>query len=574
MIQPGKLLLFVLCLSALVLIILYVSGGRDGQVPTQPTGTASESQQPERDVASGEPRFGGTVSFLARKDPQTLNNLTRSGGSSRRISNFVFPPLIDVDPETKELRPLTAASLPEISEDHLVHRWRLREGIKWHDFDKSGACVSARDVKLSFDLIGNEKIDASRIRGILDGLDEIRVIDDLTFEAVYNKAYFASSYTFGRRMRIMPAHLLEGVEPEEINNHPLGRDPVGYGPFRFSRWDTGREVVIDRCDLNREIFPEFARPWMDHIRWKIVADQSMEYLLFKQGELDIFNMYQDDVAHKASTEEFKKIGRVCTYYIPYFSYIGWNNRNPLFDNRYTRQAMAHLIRRHQILESHLHGSGHVISGPMYYYANEYDRSIEPLAFDRERARMLLERAGWSDSDGNGILDKVVIGKTKEFRFELLISNPLQPFESALFRRFEEDLKDAGIIMELRALEWKTFLKLVKEQKFDAYQLASSADLLYEDYYSSWHSSQIEVPRDNRVGYVNERVDSIVERARTEFDDAKRYALVRELHAILHEDQPITGLYTPAVNAAISKKLQNVRLYEGQGVYVYDWWLSE
>jgi len=455
-----------------------------------------------------------------------------------------------------------------------VHKWRIRKGLKWHDFDRSGAYLTARDVKFSFDLIENEKVDASHVIEMLGGIEEIRVVDETTFEVVYDKPYYSSAYSFGRRMRIMPAHLLETVPPEEINSHPLGRDPVGYGPFRFGRWETSRAVVLERSDLNREVFPEFARPWMDSIRWKVVADKSMEYLLFKRGELDIFNMVHDDVVQKAGTEEFKKFGTVHTYYIPYFNYIGWNNRSYLFENRLTRQAMAHLIRRRQILESHLYGKGKVLSGPFYYFSNEYDRSIEPLPFDPDRARKLLAEAGWSDSDGNGILDKEVDGERKEFRFEILLSTAMFPYEMALYRRFEEDLKNLGIIMVQRQLEWNTRRGMVRDQKFDAFQFGATCDLLYEDYYRAWHSSQTVAPRDNRVGYVNGRVDEILEQARVELDDEKRYALVRELHAILHEDQPATALYTPAVNAAVSNRMQNVRVYDGQGVYVYDWWLSE
>jgi len=572
--RTGKLFLFVVCIAALVMIVLYFSGDRQTADSKGTSGGGAGGGDAAVEASPGGPRFGGTVSFLSRKDPQTLNNVIHSDGPSRRISSFIFPPLIDLDPETKALRPLTAAILPEIAAGNLVHRWRLREGLKWHDFEESGAYLTTRDVKFSFDLIWNEKIDAAHVKEALGGLEEIRVVDDLTFETVYSEPYFSSAYTFGRRMRIMPAHLLEGVPAEEINRHPLGRNPIGYGPFRFGRWETGREVVLERSDLNRDIFPEFARPWMDRIRWKIVADKSMEYLLFKKGELDIFNMVHDDVEAKAGTEDFKKVGTVHTYYIPYFNYIGWNNRSDFFENRLTRQAMAHLIRRHQILESHLYGKGKVLSGPFYYFSNEYDRSIEPRPFDPDRARTLLADAGWSDSDGNGILDKEFDGERKEFRFEILLSTNMFPYEMALYRRFEEDLKTVGIIMVQRRLEWNTRRALITDQKFDAYQLGATADLLYEDYYMAWHSSQTVVPLRNRVGFVNARVDEILEQARIEVEDAKRYALMRELHAILHEDQPVTALYTPAVNAAVSNRMQNVRVYDGQGVYVYDWWLSE
>ncbi len=518
------------------------------------------------------PEFGGIITLLCRKDPQTMNNIIRSGGQSKRICQFLFPPLLDVEPKTNTVRPITAAGFPERSEDGLVFTWKLRQGLKWHDFEKNKAYVTTHDVKFSFGLIMNGAVDAARVRGYLGKIREIRVLDDWTFEAVYDESSFNSGYTFGREMRIMPAHLLEGVAPRDFNSHSLNRSPVGYGPFRFHHWDTGREILITRSDLNREIFPEGVRPWIDGIRWKIVADTSMEYNLFERGEVDIYNMTNDDYELKGSTEKFARIATKHAYYIPYFTYIGWNNKSLYFNDKRVRRAMTHLVRRRQILETHLSNRGKVLSGPFYYYSNEYDREIEPLRYDPDAARRLLKEAGWADSDKNGILDRTVDGELREFRFELLVRSKPLPAFSALYRALKEDLESAGIVMELRHLDWKTRKNQFMDRKFDAFDLGKVPDPLYEDYYGMWHSSQIAGRADNRVGYGNPRVDEILEKARTEFDEASRYGLMNELHAILHEDQPMTFLYSYMVNAAVNRRWRNVRIHPGRGVDFYEWWL--
>jgi len=390
-------------------------------------------------------------------------------------------------------------------------------------------------------------VDAAAIVGSLEGLEEIRVIDDLTFETVCNKPYFSSWYTMGREIRIMPSHLLKDVDLAEFNSHPLGRSPVGYGPFRFHHWDTGNEILITRCDLNRDVFPENIRPDIDGVRWKTIADGSMEFMLFERGEIDICNLLHDDLAFRANKESFKAIATVHSYYLPYFCYIGWNTRTFLFSDPRGRRAMAHAMRRSQVLESHLLGRAKVLSGPFYYFANEYDRSIEPLPFDLDTARKLLHEAGWEDSDGNGILDRTAGGELREFRFELLVSSSLMAYQSALFKSMIEDLKSLGVIMDLRTLEWNARRDLINDRRFDAFTLGKTTDPLFQDYYSMWHSSQAENDGDNRVGYVNPRVDEILETVRVTFDDANRHALMREMHRILHDGQPMTGLYTIAVN---------------------------
>lgn len=519
-----------------------------------------------------QPEFGGVLTFLLRRNPKTLNNAIRTDSYSRRICNFLFPSLLDFDPRTGAVRPMTVAALPEASADRLVYTWRLRPGIKWHDYETSGVHVTTRDVKASLDMIGNPAVKAAGIRKNFGGLKEIRVKDELTFETVFDRARFNSWYVFGRNFRIMPAHLIQSIEPADFNGHPLGRDPVGYGPFRLHHWDEGREILLQRFDPNREIFPEGVRPWVDGLRWKIVADNTMEFRLFMRGEIDIFNLTHVDLALKTDDERFHGMATLHSYYLPWYSYMAWNNRSVFFEDTRVRRAMAHLMRREQILEKHLQGLGKVPSGPFFYYSSGYDRSIEPLAYDPDKASELLAAAGWADSDGNGILDRDVGGELREFRFELLLSSHPQPYESALYRLMVEDLKSEGIVMELRPLEFRTRLDLIEEQRFDAFVLANSLDPVYEDFSVLWHSSQAFVKGGNRVGFSDPRADEILETVGTEFDDGRRNGLLKELHAILHAQQPVTALFTPSVNAVINRRWRGVHVYEGRGVDIYEWWL--
>jgi len=124
-------------LAALLAALSLASCSRD-----EPAAAVQPSDQDQsfRDSAllpeeqARQPDFGGIVSFLQRSDPRTLNNAIRTDGASRRICAYLFPPLLGVDPRTREPQPLTAAALPGRSADGLVFTWRLREGLKWHDF--------------------------------------------------------------------------------------------------------------------------------------------------------------------------------------------------------------------------------------------------------------------------------------------------------------------------------------------------------------------------------------------------------------------------------------------------------
>ena len=111
-----------------------------------------------------------------------------------------------------------------------------------------------------------------------------------------------------------------------------------------------------------------------------------------------------------------------------------------------------------------------------------------------------------------------------------------------------------------------------ETEFDA---ATSGFLLsrlaYEDPYGKWHSSQDRKGGNNRAGYKNQKADEILDRVQSEFDVEKRYALLQELHALIHEDQPFTFLYSMPSLVAVNKRWRNVIIHKC-GLDFYVWWL--
>ncbi|NJL24979.1 MAG: hypothetical protein HC902_07270 [Calothrix sp. SM1_5_4] len=107
-------------------------------------------------------------------------------------------------------------------------------------------------------------------------------------------------------------------------------------------------------------------------------------------------------------------------------------------------------------------------GPVYYKSPFMPESVKPIEFSPEKAKALLKKAGWDDKDKNGVLEKTIDGQNREFRFSLLLPNR---DSEKYFTLYKEDLKKAGIDMEIKLIEWNTFSKLLDEQKFDAVTLA-------------------------------------------------------------------------------------------------------
>ena len=127
-------------------------------------------------------------------------------------------------------------------------------------------------------------------------------------------------------------------------------------------------------------------------------------------------------------------------------------------------------------------------------------------------------------------------------------------------------------MLIRKIDWTIFGETVADRKFDAVRFAwgSSID---SDPFQIWHSSQIKNRGSNYVGFRNERADEILEEGRETFDQLKRWSLYRELHHILHEEQPYTFMFCFQSLFFYNKKFRNVKLYStGSGYNISEWYI--
>jgi peptide/nickel transport system substrate-binding protein len=191
-------------------------------------------------------------------------------------------------------------------------------------------------------------------------------------------------------------------------------------------------------------------------------------------------------------------------------------------------------------------------------------------FSPARGLELLRKAGWSDSDGDGILDKVIDGRRIPFRFELKINSGNTTRKSVALT-LQDELRKHGIDVSVREIDWTIFLSDVKARKFDAVILGWSMSVSEPDAYQVWHSSQAANRGSNHISYKNERVDQILEQYRREFDPQKRIALYREFQQILSEEQPYTFLFVNKSVAAVQRRIRGVEVYPG-GIRPIDWWV--
>jgi peptide/nickel transport system substrate-binding protein len=232
--------------------------------------------------------------------------------------------------------------------------------------------------------------------------------------------------------------------------------------------------------------------------------------------------------------------------------------------------MTYFTNREQMVKTILFGLGRIVDGPIFFYRPEYDKSLYSHPYDPKKGLALLAEAGWKDSDGDGVLDKVIDGKKVPLRFEIKVNSGNDVRESVALT-LQDELKKHGIAALVRRLDWTIFLDDVKNHKFDAVILGWQMSVSEGDNFQVWHSSQAANKGSNHIGYKNARVDKILEDFRREFDTKKRAEMSKEFQRILNDEQPYTFLFARKAVSVVDRRFRGVEVLP-PGLKPLEWWV--
>ena len=540
---------------------------------------------------AGQAVTGDWLLIHSLSDPEQLNPLTSNDAAASSLLQYIFQSLLTRDPRSLELKPLIASARPVISEDKLTYTFAIRRDAHFQD----GRPLTGADVLFSIKAIKHPLVNAPFLRVYFNSVTDARLVDDYTIEFKIKEPYFLNESVLGG-IDVLPRHyydpenLLKDVTVADLGgpaerlseatkkfadqfNRNFSRNPMGSGPYKFESWKTGREIELVR-DANYWGYGKEGvdQPFVDRHRYRIINNMDAALVTLKSGSLDEMGLTPIQHVRGTSSERFKRDFQKYEYFAPNYSYIGWNNNHPIFRDKTTRKAMTYFTNREQMIKSILFGLGEVVEGPIYFFRPEYDKTLPKYPFDPQKGLDLLKEAGWSDSDGDGILDKEIDGRRMPFRFEIKI-NSGNPTRKSVALTLQDELRKHGIDVSVREIDWTIFLSDVKARKFDAVILGWSMSVSEPDAYQVWHSSQAANQGSNHISYKNPRVDQILEQYRREFDENKRIELYREFQRILSEEQPYTFLFVGKSVAAVQRRIHGVEVFPG-GIRAIDWWVPK
>ena len=524
----------ILSLFVLALLLLTACGQSpaddDGQktVKKGKAGQESHSQLP--------PARGDTIVVGSIGDASNLIPLLASDAPSHQVAGLVYNGLVRYDKNLKLEGEL--AKSWEISTDGLTITFHLRQEVKWHD----EAPFTAADVMFTYRLIIDPKTPTA-YAGDFEQVKEAKILDPYTFQVTYKQPFAPALASWG--LSILPKHLLAG---QDITKSPLSRHPIGTGPYIFSQWKGGEKIELT---ANPDYFE--AQPYISRYRYRIIPDSATMFLELKAGNLDWMGLTPIQYDRQTAGKKFKGKFNKYRYLSFSYTYLGYNLKNPLFQDKKVRQALSFAINKQELIDGILLGYGRVATGPYKPDTWFYHQPSKRYAYNPEKAKQLLREAGWEDHDNDGLLDK----NGHSFSFTVMTNqgNTLRAQTAVIIQR---RLEEIGIKMKIRIVEWSAFInEFIDKRKFEAVILGWTTGQ-DPDMYDIWHSSKTGPKELNFISYKNSEVDQLLEKGRHTFEQKERQKYYDRFQEILADEQPYTFLYVPESLPIIAARFQGIK----------------
>jgi len=486
------------------------------------------------------PALGDTLVQASIGDISGLIPNITSDSASHEVGGLIYEGLIRTDKDLRIVGEL--AERWDVSADEMTLTFHLRKGVKWHDGDE----VTARDVDFTYRYMVDPKTPTAYGEPFRQ-IRKAEIVDPHTYRVTYDKPYAPALLSWGTT--ILPSHILEpawkaGVD---LRTTRQNRYPVGSGPYLFREWRTGEKVVV-------EANPDYweGRPYINRVVYRIIPDQATIFLELKSKNIDMTGLTPIQYRRQTDFPAFQKAFNKYQYLSNGYAYLGFNLRDPRFQDKRVRQAFAYAIDKQEIVDGVLLGLGRPAVGPYKPGTWWFKETVKTYPFDPDRAKALLAEVGWKDTDGDGILDRE--GKPLRFTLRTNQGNQVRQQTAEIIQR---RLKAIGVDMQIHIVEWAAFINtFIKKKDFEAILLGWGLGL-DPDQFDVWHSSKTGPDELNHISYKNARVDELLEAGRRTFDEAKRKAIYGEFQDIMAEEQPVVFLYVPDALPVVSARVHGI-----------------
>lgn len=478
-----------------------------------------------------------------------------------------------------------------------VFTFHLREDVYWHPtagFEKHR--FDARDVYFSWSVFNNPHVECDEVRFQFVKITRGDLLDANTVRFFYESQYFAALGSVGIDMMMLPSHLYDLSDPDNTKfdeaTAPGGRGHdaevfakaqgewindtdhnsskfVGLGPYRISDY-TQQKITAERF---WDYFDPARAGYFDSIQWFMIDNDDAAFQALLNREIQYMDRvssanYSGEATEKSVfTDHFYK----GYFYLGNYGFTAWNLTRPELKDVEVRRALAMAFDGDEYLTTQYRNLANRVTGPFPYNSLAYDHSVKPLPFDPDAATLILEDAGWYDRNGNGVADKDGV----ELEIEFLMPSGNQA-SKILGTKMQESFRAIGVRLEIRELEWATFIERLTKRDFDGGNLAWMPDL-ESDPEQVWHGrwARPESASSNFSGFDDPQVNLLIEQGQRELDRAKRVEIWRTVHRRVYELMPYHFGYNVPRKFALDKNIRGFQSFAMRpGYSIRRWYYPE
>jgi len=325
---------------------------------------------------------GGSLNYGEYGRPATLDPITSNEMISLRLTELIFNGLVGIN-EKQEIVPELAEKW-DISADSRTYTFFLRKDVMWHPKEGEEAKpFTADDVIYTYKIMMHPRtITPLKVR--YEFIAAAEKLDDYTVKLTLKRPILNALAKFS--FKVIPKH--GPSNPLYLTREdPFVRNPIGTGPYLLKNITAEREIVLV---ANENYFK--GRPHVDRFIAKPFADQNIMTQALMFNAIDMIVLVNPrDLPEIQGDKRFI----LQPYNALSYSFFGYNVRSPLLADKRVRKAFTHAVNRQEMLDSFFNGQGTIISGPFAPGSWAYNLDVQPLSFDPEKARSLLQEAGFS-----------------------------------------------------------------------------------------------------------------------------------------------------------------------------------
>lgn len=513
-----------------------------------------------------EGNFGG--------DPATFNPILASDTSSRRITGFLFPGFINANVESANFSPYEAPLATggivqdwSVDETGTIYTFNLRQGLTWNDgdaIDAADVIYTWNAIKASAEGIVDTPLgyvyDPTGATGILDvtAPDPYTVV--VTFASAECTAFSNVGVLYPAPSHVLPADLTE------LNDASFNLSPtVSAGVFNFSALNPGEQVALVRNDSYYEgtVAPA-------GFIYRVVPDQTVLFEQFVAGQTNVID--GPAVSRRAQLRDLADQGEKQVYSFPgnSWDYFALNfadptnpqngldadgnpvdqGQHPIFGDLRVRQAIAKAVDVESIISAAVFGEGQRMTSFIIPSSWAYANDLPPVAMDLDAAAALLDEAGWTDADGDGVreyngdnTEVTPAGTPLQFT---LYTNEGNGRRTQMGTLIQDQLSLIGIQVDFQTIDFNTLLDIMDSQTFDSIILG---------WRNGWpddpDATQLFTPQSDVVGsgsnftsWNNAEFNDLNTQAKTVAGcgSAERASLYQQMQAIFQNDLPYVPMF--------------------------------